>query len=465
MTEKPFIDDYEGDAGEYLALQSKVYVKLNYKYEKMIGQLLEMYSSFVRKGVGMKSVGFQKQEQIFNEYDEEEFKKQPDLLIDGISQLMNSLFQVTTETLNKLNSRDDALQGAYDEVLLRLEKELRQSMKNEEKLKIHLECLTVKQESLRKQVFRAEEISDKLRQEVASTKKEYQNKFRQMETEIIHLKKEKESAKSMLRKFEASRSIFADRPHTSNQGNIDDLTNTEFVSAQKVKIADSKGTSNQFDFNQLHLNNYTSMPSTLQKTQGVTSSLDPERFILLKKSLIRQPDEASNMEKKKLSHQVMQANRSKEVEAQKYQYEINRLRIQIEQKELENKKIKKSLDELHNELKKLKDEIMAENMKKWAVEVSSEKNPHLVGFYKDKLDQKEKEVKNLKKSQKKFAILEKKLLVKEKAFEYERADYHEKLLYLDERVKKISKLYSEASQILKQPKYGYTPVYLQENNE
>jgi len=125
------------------------------------------------------------------------------------------------------------------------------------------------------------------------------------------------------------------------------------------------------------------------------------------------------------------------------------LRIQNEQKELENKKIKRSLDELHTELKKLKDELMVENMKKWSVEVSSEKNPHLVSFYKDKLEGKEHEIKGLKKSQKKFAILEKKLLVKEKAFEYERADYHEKLLYLDERVKKISKLYGDASQILK----------------
>lgn len=41
---------------------------------------------------------------------------------------------------------------------------------------------------------------------------------------------------------------------------------------------------------------------------------------------------------------------------------------------------------------------MAENMKKWAVEVSSEKNPYLVSFYKDKLDNKEREIKGLKKS-------------------------------------------------------------------
>lgn len=137
------------------------------------------------------------------------------------------------------------------------------------------------------------------------------------------------------------------------------------------------------------------------------------------------------------------------MEGQKYRYEINRLRIQNEQKELENKKIKKNLDELHNELKKLKDELSSENMKKWAFEVSNDKNPHLVSYYKEKLETKEKDIKTLKKSQKKFAILEKKLLVKEKAFEYERADNHEKFLFLDDRLKKISRLYSDAQQTLK----------------
>lgn len=108
---------------------------------------------------------------------------------------------------------------------------------------------------------------------------------------------------------------------------------------------------------------------------------------------------------------------------------------------MENTKIKRQLEELHGQLKKVKDDVAAENLKKWTVEVSSEKNPHLVSHYKEKLEEKEGEIKSLKKSQKKFAILEKKLLVKEKAFEYERADCHEKLLYLDERVKKVGKLY------------------------
>ncbi len=39
-----------------------------------------------------------------------------------------------------------------------------------------------------------------------------------------------------------------------------------------------------------------------------------------------------------------------------------------------------------------------ENNKKWAYEVNSENNPYLVSHYKEKLDQKEKEIKELKKS-------------------------------------------------------------------
>jgi hypothetical protein len=40
--------------------------------------------------------------------------------------------------------------------------------------------------------------------------------------------------------------------------------------------------------------------------------------------------------------------------------------------------------------------------------------------------------------------MEKKLFVKEKAFEYERADYHDQVLYLNDRVQKLSRLYAEA---------------------
>lgn len=38
--------------------------------------------------------------------------------------------------------------------------------------------------------------------------------------------------------------------------------------------------------------------------------------------------------------------------------------------------------EFQNELRKLRQQIMEEDKKKWAVEINSEKNPNLIDYYK-----------------------------------------------------------------------------------
>lgn len=86
----------------------------------------------------------------------------------------------------------------------------------------------------------------------------------------------------------------------------------------------------------------------------------------------------------------------------------------------------------------------------------------MVEYFRRKLDEKDKDIKSLTKNIKKvflfinveFAIVEKKLWVKEKAFEVERADYQDQLLYLNERVSDISKELS--SKLHVQTKAGNT---------
>lgn len=67
----------------------------------------------------------------------------------------------------------------------------------------------------------------------------------------------------------------------------------------------------------------------------------------------------------------------------------------------------------------------------------------MIDFYRKQNGDKDKEIRTLKKSQKKFAIMEKKLLVKEKAFEYERQDYHNQIIDLDDRVRRLSNLHKQ----------------------
>lgn len=87
--------------------------------------LIDLYAGFVRKGLGLKSTGLSRQDGVFTESDEQEYLNAPEALVSSVGELVNALFKISGETLAMLNARDDALVGAYDEVLLRLEKELR----------------------------------------------------------------------------------------------------------------------------------------------------------------------------------------------------------------------------------------------------------------------------------------------------------------------------------------------------
>lgn len=124
----------------------------------------------------------------------------------------------------------------------------------------------------------------------------------------------------------------------------------------------------------------------------------------------------------------------------KHNYEINRLKIQMNDKAqaIDNVQIKNN--ELYKQVKKFQDKLSEQEKTSWLQEANSDKNPNLLDFYKKKVDVKDKEIKQLKKSQKKFSILEKKLLVKEKAFESERAFYHEQLVANADKVTKLEKV-------------------------
>lgn len=80
--------------------------------------------------------------------------------------------------------------------------------------------------------------------------------------------------------------------------------------------------------------------------------------------------------------------------------------------------------------------------KEWREEILSDKNPKTVKHYEEKVEEKIKENIQLKKQIRKLAINDKKVNIKEKAFEYERAEYQDKLNYLQERVNKYKSLIS-----------------------
>lgn len=55
---------------------------------------------------------------------------------------------LTSATIKNIQNREDAQSGAYDESLLRLEREIRQGMKTQQKLNTKIECLQTKLDSV-----------------------------------------------------------------------------------------------------------------------------------------------------------------------------------------------------------------------------------------------------------------------------------------------------------------------------
>lgn len=68
---------------------------------------------------------------------------------------------------------------------------------------------------------------------------------------------------------------------------------------------------------------------------------------------------------------------------------------------------------------------------RWRSEAITDKNPNIVEYYKKQSEEKERTILTMSKNLKKFAIVEKKLNVKDKVFQAERSEYIEQLLYLN----------------------------------
>lgn len=77
-------------------------------------------------------------------------------MIEGLKYLINKIFDVTSEIVQKLNQRDLQLSDNYDEVQFKLEKDIRNSIRAEEKLRIKIECLEMNMDKLSVQVKQQE---------------------------------------------------------------------------------------------------------------------------------------------------------------------------------------------------------------------------------------------------------------------------------------------------------------------
>ncbi|KAM3139100.1 hypothetical protein pb186bvf_008698 [Paramecium bursaria] len=162
------------------------------------------------------------------------------------------------------------------------------------------------------------------------------------------------------------------------------------------------------------------------------------RFFITKKPTTAGLSYAETLERDNaiLKQRIVQASQSRDGDHNKLQFDIRRLTVKVKELEEENKKLKDDYLKNLAELKIMREQKAEEEKMKWHREALSDKNPYLMEEFRKRQDEKDKEIRRLSKNLKKFTIMEKKLLVKEKAFEVERSEYLDRILYLSGRLGK-----------------------------
>ncbi|CAD8176021.1 unnamed protein product [Paramecium pentaurelia] len=172
------------------------------------------------------------------------------------------------------------------------------------------------------------------------------------------------------------------------------------------------------------------------RSANVQSGNVSRRFIYQKPGTANNLNYTQELEKQNsmLKQRIIKVSQARENDTNQIQLEYNKMKVRVENLEKENKKLKSDFSKCYTQLKEMKQEKEEEEKMKWHREAVSDKNPYLMEEFRKKLDEKDKEIKRLSKNLKKFTILEKKLWVKEKAFEVERSEYLDRILYLSGRL-------------------------------
>ncbi|KRX08469.1 hypothetical protein PPERSA_12950 [Pseudocohnilembus persalinus] len=455
------------DFDDYMIQTSPLYTELNEKYQNLTKQVFEIYNQIQEYGKGFKDLDTKQNQKQFNFYEFEDLRENPDIMIKNIQDILQKLFNITEDIAKSLKQRENVIYEQYDKTQLKIESDIRQNKLSQQKLAIKNECLTLKLNNLNEKFQKQEENYLKCKEQVQQLQKQLDVSTNQKDLKIAQLKKEKEEAFSQLRKFE-SEDIIARRGLRQQQqsnGQLQKLELDKYQSAvnlgtksqnffntnQSSKQQPSLSNSNFFQNSQqkLNIDQRKNSSQFMKKNQDSMNITDPfsfpytvqsDQFNKLVNCFSNQTGLNPNKEGRKYQNQVFQANRQKETQQQKYNYELKRLNIQLQAKEVENQKLQKQADEFQHEVKILKSQIYEEQKKKWSQEAISDKNPNLIDYYKSCLEQKNKKIKEVQKSQRKFAIQEKKLLVKEKAFENERVDYHTLTLKQAQRIEILMKI-------------------------
>jgi len=110
------------------------------------------------------------------------------------------------------------------------------------------------------------------------------------------------------------------------------------------------------------------------------------------------------------------------------------LAIQVKQKNVMIERLEAQVKQQNEQLFKLKETLSNIERERLKEEVLSENNPTILESYKRLKEEKEIEIRRLKKRLRTYTIQEKRILVKEKAFELERADHFKEIINMKNQI-------------------------------
>lgn len=116
---------------------------------------------------------------------------------------------------------------------------------------------------------------------------------------------------------------------------------------------------------------------------------------------------------------------------------LTRLQIQVNQKSKQVATLQKNLESTQNELVKVKKILQEQQAKKSRIKNISMENPNIQNHYKKKMRKLQQANTNLKERLRTYTLQEKRILIKEKAFELERADTSKKVINLNDNITRL----------------------------
>jgi len=316
----------------------------------------------------------------------------------------------SVKDINERKRERTGLTFGNEELLPLLEADLKTSNREQEKLKLLLETAQLKISHLEKKneelLSQQKRISSDAQSEKSKLRTQIKSQGEQLkllQEENIVMKRPTTGSSSVkkIKDIKAQReNLYSRERDTFDRVSFEGMQTTK--SANSVMFENIKQIQTQMDQNKLH---------NLQTKQDL-------------KEFRRKTEQ----------------ERDKELTSKQKDLMLSRLTIQVEEREKDIHRLKSDYDRVFQDLKKMKEKESEREREEWAKEVLSDRNPNTLALYKKKIEEKDVQIAGLKKQLRKYAISEKKVFIKEKAFELERSEYQDRMVYLHDRVSKLSRI-------------------------